>query len=765
MSIPSPLKDGFYIRPIRPDRRWVRYFVKYYNYIIGILISLIVFFSLGSYNMGMSLFVLGAYWVYIILKSYNFNKGKLREIYSRPYVQLARVLGLVFCTTLLLYYVYNKTDYLGMIQSDTLWLLYFPAISAISQRGSRNVFFLVLFTILVCLFFVHPPEGMAITAFFKPVTFHVLIEALWLVLLSLSFYVLLRFMSDTVADLNLIINVQNRMREMEGAFLRSSVRLDEKDYLEKVVEIIRGDLFYDHVNIFRLDKFSKDLQIVAGACERSKELVSKGFCIPLLNEKSIVAFTAATQEPYSSNDVLRDPHYMQHKAFPYTRAELAVPIIVRHRLYGVLDIQVHQPDYFLEQDVTALEILANYIGWVIDNSEQFNHISWTNRMVETIAAPLFTQARLDETIQEIADSAVHELDADLVFLYSYDPNSDEKLSTPIYAGTLFRPELMDPASIDPDNVVFRLVDNGEPMYINEDLSSVDLGAHPLFRPSPTHIRTGRPTFIEREGIQSNVIVRLTINQQCLGILFLNFRRTRTFTEWDKKRYYSFAHLAALAIQKGQLQQHVIQREKNELSNLIHDMLIGDTLGLFKILNSVNQALNTEKEPSDKTKLKMSQAIEEMEHLHNDIRWINRLLKDSPFNDLMLELDKLFMMFRNVFNVKAEPEWYGDTSQIPPKLARELFIVIKEAMTNAVRHGKAKNIFFTGRVKNNELSAEIMDDGVGFDQQLVKHKNGLLSMQYRIEEMGGSFDLTSNPGKGTKIAFRVPTLLTSEVKNG
>jgi signal transduction histidine kinase len=183
------------------------------------------------------------------------------------------------------------------------------------------------------------------------------------------------------------------------------------------------------------------------------------------------------------------------------------------------------------------------------------------------------------------------------------------------------------------------------------------------------------------------------------------------------------------------------------------------------LNSVNQTLSIEKEPSEKTRKNMSLAIEATEHLHNDIRLINRLLKESAYDDLMLELDKLFLMFKQVFNVNSETHWIGDMSQIPPALARELFIVIKEAMTNAVRHGKAKTITFTGSLKSNELNTVIVDDGIGFDQRTVKHKNGLLSMKYRIEEMGGAFDLTSTPGKGTRITLKVPILSKREVQNG
>ena len=167
-------------------------------------------------------------------------------------------------------------------------------------------------------------------------------------------------------------------------------------------------------------------------------------------------------------------------------------------MYGVLDIQVHQSNYFLEQDQIAIEILANHIGWVIDNSEQFEHISWINRIVETIADPIFTQNHLEETLQEIADSAQKELGVDLVFLYSYNSKAAEDLSGPIYSGALKHPEIMDTCPTDRDSIVFRLIEHEGIMLTNENFESNKFEEHPLFKPSLSHRRTGRPPFIKEK---------------------------------------------------------------------------------------------------------------------------------------------------------------------------------------------------------------------------------------------------------------------------
>lgn len=754
MSINSPIKDGLYIRAVRPERRWIRYFIKNYPLVVGGLISSVVALSLITVDLRFTFVILLLYWTYVILRlSFRGNK-RLTKTYSKKWVQFLRVIGLIICVTILLQYIYSKTEYLDIIQDDSLWLLYFPAISVTSQRGSRIVFFTVLSIVLGCLYYVHPVGDYTIIPAFVSwdITYEFAIKSVWLIFLSFTSYILIRYMSDAVADLNLIIKVQNKMRELEGALLRSAVDINETNYLEKAVEVIKEDLNYDHVNIFRLDKYNQSVVCVAGACEKGKELVNSNYKLEVV-ENSIIGHVVQSKGPYVSNQVSRDPYYKPHDDFPDTEAELAIPIVVRNRLYGVLDIQVHHSQYFLDQEIKAIEILANHIGWVIDNSEQFAHISWINRIVKTIVSPIFTKTHLDETLQEIADSAAEELDADLVFLYAYDPSLREKIIGPIYSGDLIHPELMDATVTDPDNVVFRLINEKQQIFVFEDLGDIDINTHLIFKPSPTHLKNGKPTFIEREKIKSNVIIQLKNNDQCVGVLFLNFRKPRKFSPWEQKRFSVFADLAALSIQKMQVQQHIIQKEKADLAYFNHNYLLGGTFGIFRLLKTIN--LNSNFYPKEKLQETIAQVIDTTGQLHNSIRWIDRMLKEEGFEDLMLELDRLREFFKQVFKVNTEIKWVGNAHQIPQNLSMELSLVFREALNNSVRHGKAKNIIVNNYVKSGKLNSTIVDDGIGFDPKTIKRMNGLLSMKYRIEEIGGSFKLTSNPGKGTKIVIRIP----------
>jgi len=764
MTIQSPLGEGISIPPRRPDRRWIRFFVKYYSYFVGIVTSLIVISALSLIDPVVMLVALIGYWFYLWLRVRNRTSQKWRTIYRSEWIQFVRALFLIAGVTLLLAYIYYRTLYLEKINVDTLWLLYLMAISIISQRGSRSLFVVILAIVIICLYLVSPVEGSKVLIKLpRAITLEFVAKSLWLISLSGLTYILLRYMSDAVADINLIVNVQNHIREMEGVFLRTSTKLNRDEYLEKSVEIIKGDLHYDHVNVYHLDSYKQELTCIAAACQAGKKLVQDRYTVKLQEHRSIIGYVVKTGMPYVTNNTEKDPYYLSTPEFSKTKSELVVPIKSRSRLYGVLDIQVQKKDYFLEQDLKAIEILANNIGWIVDNAEQFEHINWLNHMIEKIAMPIFTQNHLNDTLQEIADVAQQELAADLVMLYSYDPGSPAGVLGPIYSGQPRYPELLLQISQENDNVVHRLIDKGQPIYGFENLDGLNLDEHPLFRPSPTHFSTGRPTFISREQIKANVIIRLLNNGQCVGVLFLNFRRPRTFSYWDKRRYFSFAHLAALAIQKMQSQQREIQLEMTDLSKRIHDTLIGDTLGLYKVLNSIDPLGKSSR--TNKLGKAIELAKDMTDHLHNDIRYISGLLEDWKINDLQVELDRLSIVFREIFKIDINIIWNVDPTYLTPILSRELLFIVREAITNAAKHARATVINISATVQADVLKIQISDNGIGFDPQNVRRYNGLSSMRYRMKELGGDFILDSKLGEGTTILLKISVIKNNQEEAG
>ena len=88
----------------------------------------------------------------------------------------------------------------------------------------------------------------------------------------------------------------------------------------------------------------------------------------------------------------------------------------------------------------------------------------------------------------------------------------------------------------------------------------------------------------------------------------------------------------------------------------------------------------------------------------------------------------------------------------------LFRIVQEAFSNTLRHSRADRLEVKLQRRKDVVRLYIRDNGVGFDMDEKKHTSyGLDSMRERVNEIGGSFDLISAPGKGTRIEIRIPII--------
>ena len=86
------------------------------------------------------------------------------------------------------------------------------------------------------------------------------------------------------------------------------------------------------------------------------------------------------------------------------------------------------------------------------------------------------------------------------------------------------------------------------------------------------------------------------------------------------------------------------------------------------------------------------------------------------------------------------------------LIRNTFLVHKEALNNAVRHGRPQHVHIAVTIDNHRLQLLIEDNGIGFLTTNPGHGNGLANMRRRAEEVGGHVHVMSAPGKGTRVRF-------------
>ena len=100
-------------------------------------------------------------------------------------------------------------------------------------------------------------------------------------------------------------------------------------------------------------------------------------------------------------------------------------------------------------------------------------------------------------------------------------------------------------------------------------------------------------------------------------------------------------------------------------------------------------------------------------------------------------------------------------RLPGPTEVALYRIVQEALTNAAKHSKASQVWIRIGRKNRIFFCSIEDDGVGFDVRAVEsdYKRrglGLIGMQERLNAIGGTLSIDSEPGRGTKILIRLPT---------
>ena len=96
-------------------------------------------------------------------------------------------------------------------------------------------------------------------------------------------------------------------------------------------------------------------------------------------------------------------------------------------------------------------------------------------------------------------------------------------------------------------------------------------------------------------------------------------------------------------------------------------------------------------------------------------------------------------------------------RLPADLEIALYRLMQESLSNVVRHSKAKRAVVTLERKPDGLLLQVSDDGVGIqDLEAARRLSyGLVGMRQRVRAMGGTFDVESAPGKGTRVRAFVP----------
>ncbi len=168
-------------------------------------------------------------------------------------------------------------------------------------------------------------------------------------------------------------NTYRRYRQLQlGAEVSqlTSQSLDPRKLLRDAVYLIRDQFDFYHVSIFLIQADKQSLILEEATGRIGETLKTKKFQIPL-NSNSVVSWAAQNQKARIVNNVDEEPAYFREPLLAETHSEMALPLMARGELLGVLDVQSREVNAFSEDDIAILQIMANQIAVNLDNAHLF----------------------------------------------------------------------------------------------------------------------------------------------------------------------------------------------------------------------------------------------------------------------------------------------------------------------------------------------------------------------------------------------------------
>ena len=205
---------------------------------------------------------------------------------------------------------------------------------------------------------------------------------------------------------------------------------------------------------------------------------------------------------------------------------------------------------------------------------------------------------------------------------------------------------------------------------------------------------------------------------------------------------------------------LLENDRRQVAMELHDQL-GQTLTRLKMdlemtLSEPGPADAASKNWIELAKDKAIQAIE-------DVQNIARGLRPSTLDTLGLvpSLHALFNDIKEHTDVNIRFFSQNVPKRFGPEKELAVYRIAQEALTNVIKHARAKKVFVNLAKEGNFITLGVEDDGVGFDRNEVmevskgKCPMGLLTMEERAVQLGGGFSIDSRVGRGTHLLVRIP----------
>ncbi len=345
--------------------------------------------------------------------------------------------------------------------------------------------------------------------------------------------------------------------------------LDLDRLLTRVSEIIHDVVPHDLFAILLYNERTRGLRMRYSIGHRDE--VAKNLIIRL--GEGITGAAAATRQPVLVSDVRIDKRYLN--ALDAVRAEVAVPMLVRGKLVGVIDLQATRLNAFSEQDRALLVLIASRVAVAIDNARLYRRVERQNRTLRVLAhlsQEFSSILNIDELLTKIAVTirALINFDAFSIFLVDEDHRLlrcrfSQRYDTQSTSENISFGQGIIGAALDARQVI-RVAD------VKHDARYI-----------PTHA-----------DVQSEVAVPLVSRDRVIGIIDLESVRPSFFTDDHVRALSLLAPQIATSVENARLYEELAKREGRmeqdlraayKLQSVLQPRTVTDIIGLHVAVKS------------------------------------------------------------------------------------------------------------------------------------------------------------------------------------
>ncbi|HWR16222.1 MAG TPA: GAF domain-containing protein [Terriglobales bacterium] len=313
--------------------------------------------------------------------------------------------------------------------------------------------------------------------------------------------------------------------------------LDLDTILKRVAEIIRRVIDYEIFAILLVNEKTQDLRIrfsighTPETVERTRVKIGEG----------VTGQAVQRREPIVVNDVRRTSGYIE--ALPEVRSEVAIPLIIKNRVIGVIDIEASQPNYFTEEHARLLTVVASRIAIGIENARLYTRTSRQARtllLLNEISRELTSILNVDELLRRVGELLTRIIDYQMFSILLVDATG-EKL-------------------VHRFSIRFQ-----ESIHLKHDIPiGQGLVGHAALLKEPVLVPdvTNDPRYIKlNPETRSELAIPLIYKGKVLGVLDLEHTKKRFFNEDHMRTMTTLAAQIAIAIENATLYERVIKQEQ------------------------------------------------------------------------------------------------------------------------------------------------------------------------------------------------------------